>query len=68
LSVKVTNEDGSVADVAEHLSSEHRKGTKGFTEEYLAHLHRTLHQRRRDEELPHRHPEEEREEEQPVAV
>jgi len=62
--VKVINEDGSLADLAEHLGSEHRKGTKGFTEEYLAHLHQTLHQRRREVELEHRHPDDE----QPVAV
>jgi hypothetical protein len=56
LSAKVTNEDGSSADLAEHLSSEHRKGTRGFTDEYLACLHDRLHQSKRDPQPAHEHP------------
>jgi len=56
LSTQVTNEDGTAADLADHLSSEHKKGTRGFTEEYLTSLHRTLHQRRRDPLPGHSHP------------
>jgi hypothetical protein len=59
LSTHVFNADGSEADLAEHLSAEHRKGTRGFTGEYLATLHNTLHQRRRDPLPGHTHPEDE---------
>jgi hypothetical protein len=52
----VTNEDGSEADLIDHLGSEHQKGTKGFTADYLASLHETLHQRRRDPLPEHSHP------------
>ena len=57
MSTQVTNEDGSEADIIEHLGIMHKKGTKGFTGEYLASLHKTLHQRRRDPEPEHTHPE-----------
>jgi hypothetical protein len=58
VSTQVTNSDGTEADLIEHLSDIHRKGTKGFTDEYLTNLHKTLHQRRRDPLLEHTHPEE----------
>jgi hypothetical protein len=56
LSTQVTNEDGTSADLAEHLSSEHRKGTRGFTDAYLASLHDRLHQSKRDPQPTHEHP------------
>jgi hypothetical protein len=63
VSSQVTNEDGTEADLIEHLRHVHQKGTKGFTNEYLASLHKTLHQRKRDPELEleleHTHPEDE---------
>jgi hypothetical protein len=59
VSTQVTNEDGTEADLIEHLSNTHKKGTKGFTDEYLASLHETLHQRKREPELEHTHPEDE---------
>jgi hypothetical protein len=61
VSTQVTNEDGTEADLIEHLRHVHQKGTKGFTNEYLATLHKTLHQRKRDPELEleHTHPEDE---------
>jgi hypothetical protein len=58
VSTQVTNSDGTEADLIEHLSDIHQKGTKGFTDEYLTNLHKTLHQRRRDPLLEHTHPEE----------
>jgi hypothetical protein len=57
VSTQVTNEDGSEADLIDHLGSAHQKGTKGFTDEYLAGLHKTLHQPRREELPEHTHPE-----------
>ena len=71
MSTQVTNEDGSADDLADHLSSEHKKGTRGLNEDYLASLHQTLHQRRRDPLPQHSHPGYEQlrpEDEQPVAV
>ena len=56
MSTQVTNEDGTEADLIEHLSHIHQKGTKGFTAEYLATLHTTLHQRKREPQPEHRHP------------
>jgi hypothetical protein len=38
------------------LREQHQKGTHGFTEEYLANLHRTLHQRNHEPEPEHTHP------------
>lgn len=56
MSTQITNEDGSEADLIDHLGSVHQKGTQGFTDDYLASLHKTLHQRRRDPEPEHSHP------------
>lgn len=58
MSTQVTNSDGTEADLIEHLSDIHQKGTKGFTDEYLSNLHKTLHQLRRDPIPEHTHPEE----------
>jgi hypothetical protein len=47
--------DGTEADLIEHLRQVHQKGTRGFTEAYLARLHGNLHQR--GSEHAHTHPE-----------
>jgi hypothetical protein len=57
LSTRVSNEDGTAVELADHLTLEHKKGTRGFTNEYLENLHKTLHTRRRDPLPEHRHPE-----------
>lgn len=59
MTTQVTNEDGSEVNLVEHLSHVHQKGTKGFTDEYLAMLHKTLHQRKHDSLPEHSHPEDE---------
>jgi hypothetical protein len=56
MSVEVTMEDGTAADLIEHLTQDHRKGTRGFTAEYLANLHESLHQPKRDPLPGHSHP------------
>ena len=56
MSTQVTNQDGTEADLIEHLRHMHQKGTKGYTDEYLANLHKTLHQRKRDPLPEHFHP------------
>jgi hypothetical protein len=56
VSTQVTNEDGTEADLIEHLSHIHQKGTKGFTAEYLATVHKTLHQCKREPQPEHSHP------------
>jgi hypothetical protein len=56
LSTQVTNEDGTESDLIDHLVEVHQKGTKGFTDEYLASLHTMLHQRKRDPLPEHTHP------------
>lgn len=49
--------DGSEIPLQDHLRDAHHKGTQGLTEEYLSNLHRTLHQRTREDGEPvHRHP------------
>ena len=57
MSTEVTMADGTADDLAGHLRDVHQKGTKGFTEEYLANLHKTLHQRKHDPLPEHTHPE-----------
>jgi hypothetical protein len=47
--------DGTETDLIEHLQLEHQKGTRGFTNEYLASLHDNLHQRKRDPLPAHDH-------------
>jgi hypothetical protein len=59
VTTQVSNEDGSEVNLVEHLSHVHQKGTKGFTDEYLATLHKTLHQRKHDPLPEHAHPEDE---------
>ena len=39
-----------------HLREQHQKGTHGFTGEYLANLHRTLHSRDHEPEPEHTRP------------
>ncbi len=57
MTTQVTNEDGSEVNLVEHLSHVHQKGTKGFTDDYLDMLHKTLHQRKHDPLPEHSHPE-----------
>jgi hypothetical protein len=59
VATQVTMEDGTESPLVDHMREAHQKGTRGFTDAYLANLHRILHQRSRepDEELEHRHPE-----------
>jgi hypothetical protein len=54
--MQVTMPDGTETDLIEHLQLVHLKGTRGFTEEYLATLHDSLHQRKRDPLPEHDHP------------
>ncbi len=56
LSAHVINSDGTEADLADHLSSLHKKGTRGFTDQYLVNLHQALHSRKRDPLPTHSHP------------
>jgi hypothetical protein len=51
----VVMEDGSEHPLLDHLREGHQKGTRGFTEAYLANLHRTLHQRDREPAPEHTH-------------
>lgn len=55
MSTQVTMEDGTRQELVEHLRDQHRKGIRGFTEEYLRSLHVTLHQRNRPAEPEHAH-------------
>jgi hypothetical protein len=57
VATQVTMDDGSEHPLLDHLRDVHKKGTRGFTEEYLHNLHQTLHQRRRDPLPEHTHPE-----------
>ena len=58
MAAQVTMEDGTESPLVDHIRDVHQKGTRGFTEEYLASLHRMLHQRKREPDLEpeHRHP------------
>lgn len=56
MSTQITMEDGTQRELSEHLNGEHKKGTRGLTEEYLRNLHATLHQRSRPAEVEHHHP------------
>lgn len=56
MATEVTMQDGTHQPLSEHLHDAHQKGTSGYTEEYLANLHRTLHQRDREPAPEHRHP------------
>jgi hypothetical protein len=67
VSTQVINSDGTEADLIEHLSQLHQKGTKGFTDEYLANMHHTLHQRNRDPFPEHTHPDEDTDPAEPTA-
>lgn len=59
MATQVIMEDGTQSPLADHMRDAHQKGTRGFTDEYLASLHRMLHQRGREagEELGHTHQE-----------
>jgi hypothetical protein len=57
---QVTMEDGTESPLDDHMRDAHQKGTRGFTEEYLASMHQTLHQRKHEPDMepehPHTHP------------
>lgn len=55
VSTQVTMADDTETDLIEHLQVEHKKGTRGFTNEYLATLHDSLHHRRHDPFPEHDH-------------
>jgi hypothetical protein len=59
VATQVTMEDGTESPLVDHMRDAHQKGTRGYTDQYLADLHRTLHQRKREpeEELEHKHQE-----------
>ncbi len=59
MATHVTMADGTESPLVDHIRDAHQKGTRGFTEEYLARLHRMLHQRNREPDLQpeHAHPE-----------
>ena len=54
-------DDGTESPLVDHIRDTHQKGTRGFTEEYLNTMHRTLHQRKYEPDMepehPHTHPE-----------
>jgi hypothetical protein len=61
----VTMEDGTGKALEEHLSGDHRKGTTGYTDEFLDKMHARLHDHKHEPEHTHanlipaqRHPEE----------
>jgi len=56
VAIHVVMDDGTEQALLDHLRDGHQKGTRGFTEEYLANLHRILHQRKREPEPEHEHP------------
>ena len=53
---QVILDDGSESSLSDHLRDGHRKGTRGLTDEYLADLHQTLHQPKRENQPEHAHP------------
>ena len=54
---QVIMDDGSESSLTDHLRDDHRKGTRGYTDEYLADMHRSLHERKlEDDEPEHTHP------------
>ena len=53
---QVILEDGSESPLSDHLREVHRKGTRGLSEEFLASLHKTLHQGKREPQPEHEHP------------
>lgn len=59
MATQVTMEDGTESPLVDHMRDAHQKGTRGYTDQYLADLHRNLHQRKREpeEELEHSHQE-----------
>jgi hypothetical protein len=59
VATQVTMEDGTESPLEDHMRDAHQKGTRGYTDQYLADLHRNLHQRKREpeEELEHKHQE-----------
>jgi hypothetical protein len=58
---QVTMDDGTESPLEDHMRDAHQKGTRGVTEDYLANLHLTLHQRKHEPDMepenPHTHPE-----------
>jgi hypothetical protein len=64
---QVIQDDGSERPLPDHLRDEHRKGTRGLTDEYLASLHRTLHQAKREQRPEHAHPGDDGDDEQDEA-
>jgi hypothetical protein len=66
MATQVTIDDGTELPLLDHLRDAHHKGTRGLTEEYLSNLHRTLHQRTRDD-MEHIHRDEDAEGDAPVS-
>jgi hypothetical protein len=49
----VTMEDGTGKALEEHLSSDHRKGTTGYTDAFLDKMHALLHDHKHEAEHAH---------------
>ena len=52
---QVFMDDGSESPLIDHLRDEHKKGTRGYTDEYLESMHTGLHRRARDPLPEHQH-------------
>ena len=53
---QVIRDDGTEGTIGDHMREDHRKGTRGLTDEYLSGMHRTLHQANRAPAPEHAHP------------
>jgi hypothetical protein len=53
---QVIKDDGSQATISDHLREDHRKGTRGLSDDYLSGVHRTLHQAKHQTTPEHAHP------------
>jgi hypothetical protein len=49
----ITMEDGTGKALDEHLSSDHRKGTTGYTDAFLDKMHDQLHDHKHEAEHAH---------------
>jgi hypothetical protein len=53
---QVIKDDGTQATISDHLHEDHRKGTRGLSDDYLSGVHRTLHQAKHQPAPEHAHP------------
>lgn len=56
MTAQITMQDGTEVALENHLREDHRKGTRGYTDDFLGRMHAQLHDHKHEPEHMHAEP------------